>query len=134
MAFLVYPIGFAPLAARPAEQLLIVRFAYISLVTHNFVGKTLTLVRGSPLESNRCRVKIYQKATPKKEWLFGVPDWIRTNGTKRRRLVLYPAELRIHDILLSIGLSLDIKGHIFCPYKTSWGSLRFKFLIFHLFL
>ena len=98
---MVYPIGFAPLAARPAEQLSIVRFAYISLVTHNFVGKTLTLVRGSPLESNRCRVKIYQKNHPqKRSGFFGVPDWIRTNGTKRRRLVLYPAELRIHLPLL----------------------------------
>ena len=26
----------------------------------------------------------------------GVPDWIRTNDTRRRRPVLYPAELRIH--------------------------------------
>ena len=39
---------------------------------------------------------INQKTTPQKgDGLFGVPDWIRTNGTKRRRLVLYPAELRI---------------------------------------
>ena len=28
MVFLVYPIGFAPLAARPAEQLSIVHFAF----------------------------------------------------------------------------------------------------------
>jgi len=28
VGFLVYPIGFAPLAARPAEQLLIVHFAF----------------------------------------------------------------------------------------------------------
>ena len=27
---------------------------------------------------------------------FGVPDWIRTNDTRRRRPVLYPAELRVH--------------------------------------
>ena len=26
----------------------------------------------------------------------GVPDWIRTNDTRRRRPVLYPAELRVH--------------------------------------
>ena len=29
----------------------------------------------------------------------GVPDWIRTNDTRRRRPVLYPAELRIHFFL-----------------------------------
>ena len=28
--------------------------------------------------------------------ICGVPDWIRTNDTRRRRPVLYPAELRVH--------------------------------------
>ena len=38
--------------------------------------------------------------------LFGVPDWIRTNDTRRRRPVLYPAELRIHFLDFSLKMLL----------------------------
>ena len=27
----------------------------------------------------------------------GAPDWIRTSGPQIRNLMLYPAELRVHD-------------------------------------
>ena len=50
---------------------------------------------------------------------FGVPDWIRTNDTKRRRLVLYPAELRIRIQSYSI-LAL------FMPFCKRF-ALRFLF-------
>ena len=30
----------------------------------------------------------------------GAPDWIRTNDTRRRRPVLYPAELRMHSCII----------------------------------
>ncbi len=43
---------------------------------------------------------ITPKTTAQKAVVFGVPDWIRTNGTKRRRLVLYPAELRIRFVTI----------------------------------
>lgn len=38
---------------------------------------------------------------PVKGWfLFGAPEWIRTIDTQRRRLVLYPTELRVLVVLL----------------------------------
>jgi hypothetical protein len=30
----------------------------------------------------------------------GAPDWIRTSGPQIRNLMLYPAELRVHNALL----------------------------------
>ena len=41
---------------------------------------------------------------------FGVPDWIRTNDTQRRRLVLYPTELLVR--------SRSIVYHISLPFST----------------
>lgn len=42
--------------------------------------------------------------------------WIRTNGTKRRRLVLYPAELRIRiSFVLSIVAVFPAFGKCFLP-------------------
>ena len=38
---------------------------------------------------------IHHKKPPLWTVFCGVPDWIRTNDTQRRRLVLYPTELRI---------------------------------------
>ena len=43
------------------------------------------------------QVVIYPKTAPRKGRFFGVPDWSRTNDTQRRRLVLYPTELRIRN-------------------------------------
>ena len=48
---------------------------------------------------------------------FGVPDWIRTNGTKRRRLVLYPAELRIR---------VHLKAFLFYYFSTAHASVSAK--------
>ena len=56
----------APLAARPAGQLLIVHFAVKLFVLFSVSGKTLALARGSTLDSHRGSV--YSK---KKELLSG---------------------------------------------------------------
>ena len=93
--FLVYPLGFC-------------RFRKRSF------GKASSLVyppcfhRPCGLRSSReptairrfKRPNIPKTAIPFGVAVFGVPDWIRTNGTKRRRLVLYPAELMVHIFLL----------------------------------
>ena len=58
----------------------------------------------SPLRSSRepTLIRNFERPTytkkrqPQGLSFFGVPDWIRTNDTRRRRPVLYPAELRIH--------------------------------------
>ena len=50
----------APLAARPAGQLLIVHFAVKFFVIDTISGKTLTLVRGSTLDSRQYSL-IFQK-------------------------------------------------------------------------
>ena len=62
--------------------------------------KRSPLGKASSLRSSReprCfeRPNYTKKGQPQGLSFFGVPDWIRTNGTKRRRLVLYPTELRI---------------------------------------
>ena len=50
----------------------------------------------SPHESTRYSLShTKEKDSLTEVFFFGVPDWIRTNGTRRRRPVLYPAELRI---------------------------------------
>ena len=88
------------------------------------VGKALTLVRGSnPRIQSLPRVDV-QKNHPTRSGFFGVPDWIRTNGTKRRRLVLYPAELRIRTFLFKprrkIGAALFKKVPIFYYFLLSF--------------
>ena len=65
--------------------------------------------------------------------VFGVPDWIRTNDTQRRRLVLYPTELRIRFLRKNkISLVFVLKTYIFYYFllsfcKRLWYTI-FKFL------
>ena len=49
---------------------------------------------------------------------FGVPDWIRTNDTRRRRPVLYPAELRIRA-------QSAILFYCFCVVLASVSGMQF---------
>ena len=59
-------------------------------------------------------------------FLLGAPDWIRTNDTRRRRPVLYPAELRAHScyyIIWSIAISSN-RFSRFRPFPL--GSKRWS--------
>ena len=51
---------------------------------------------------------IHHKKPPLWTVFCGVPDWIRTNDTQRRRLVLYPTELRIRRCSALIFRSLVV--------------------------
>ena len=55
----------APLAARPAGQLLIVHFAVKLFVLFSVLGKTLALARGSTLDSRRFSIYSKRKRAPR---------------------------------------------------------------------
>ncbi len=55
----------------------------------------------------------YTKKPPQTRGILGVPDWIRTNGTKRRRLVLYPTELRIRFAFIFYYFCLPFSKRFF---------------------
>ena len=61
----------APLAARPAEQLIIVHFAVKLFVLLSKSGKTLALARGSPLDSRQYSLDFQKgKRAPAGAFLF----------------------------------------------------------------
>ncbi len=70
-SFLVETKGLAPLAARPARQLLIAAFAVNLIVSRALCGKAFCSRKTAPTLNSLCAFVLYQKKHPCRVFFFG---------------------------------------------------------------